>query len=91
MKVMEGHFKSTLPYKELNIRNLKLHCSCRFITLKKMKDGSGRVQFLMEPKCLKHLLKYAEWKLGNKETPMKGLNLDYTYNEYPDGTTGVIK
>jgi len=89
MKVMEGMFKSTLPHKEVNIHNLLLHCRCNFITLKQMNDG--RIQFLMEPKCLKHLLKYAEWKFLHRVVPMNGLRLDYKWNEYSDGTTGIIK
>lgn len=89
MKVMQGIFKSTLPHKEMNIHNLRLKCRCKFITLSEMEDG--RMQFLMEPRCLKHLLKYVQWKYGNKAVPMNGLRLDYKWNEYSDGTTGIIK
>lgn len=89
MRVMQGEFKSTLPYREMNIHNLTLHCKCNFITLKEMEDG--RTEFLMEPKCLKHLLKYAEWKFLNRVVPMNGLNIDYKWDEYSDGTTEIIK
>jgi len=89
MKVMEGQFKVTLPYKEMNIHNLTLRCRCNFITLNKMDDG--RYEFLMEPKCLKHLLKYAEWKLADTAVHMNGLQLDYKWNECSDGSTESIK
>ena len=86
---MQGEFTSKLPHKEMNIKNLTLDCKCNFITLKEMEDK--RMQFLMEPKCLKHLLKYAEWKLLNRVVQLKNLNISYKWNEYSDGTTEAIK
>jgi len=89
MRSMQGQFRSTLPHKDMNIHNLMLKCKCNFITLKLMEDG--RMEFLMEPRCLKHLLNYAEWKFLNRAVPMNGLKLDYKWNEYSDGTTDTIK
>jgi hypothetical protein len=45
----------------------------------------------MEPRCLKHILKYKEWKLKNKAVPLNGLELEYRYDMYEDGNTGVIE
>ncbi len=86
---MQGEFTSKLPHREMNINNLTLDCKCNFITLKEM--GNGKMQFLMEPKCLKHLLKYAEWKLLNRVVQLRNLQISYKWNEYSDGTTGIIK
>ncbi len=86
---MQGEFTSKLPHKEMNIKNLTLDCKCNFIALKEM--GDGRMQFLMEAKCLKHLLKYSEWKLSNKVVPLKNLRVSYKWNVMSDGTTEIIK
>jgi len=89
MRHMQGEFISTLPHKEMNIRNLTLDCKCNFITLKEMENG--KMQFLMEPKCLKHLLKYTQWKYSNKAIRLNNLKISYKWNEYSDGTTEAIK
>ena len=88
MRVMEGQFVSVLPFKDMNINNLSLQCKCRFITIKEMEDK--RYQFFMEPRCLKHLLKYAEWKMANTAVSMKGLKLNYKYNIHRDGSSEAI-
>lgn len=89
MRIMEGQFVSVLPFKGMSIRNLSLQCKCRFISLTEMNDK--RYQFYMEPRCLKHLLKYAEWKLSSTAVPMKGLKINYKYNVYRDGSSESIK
>ena len=89
MRVMEGQFTSVVPYKAMNINNTKLQCKCRFITLKEMEDK--RIQFLMEAKCLKHIIKYAQWKMSNTVVHLKGLRINYSYHEMSDGSTEAIK
>jgi len=89
MRVMEGQFTSVVPYKAMNIHNTSLQCKCRFITLKEMENK--KMQFLMEAKCLKHIIKYAQWKMASSAVFIKGLKINYTYNEMSDGSTEAIK
>ena len=80
MRVLEGEFVSRLPHK-MSIKNLRVDCKCKLITLQEMEDG--RLQFLMEAKCLKHIIKYIQWKMGNTAIYMKGLKLTYSYGVDP--------
>ncbi len=89
MRVMEGQFTSVVPYRGMNIRNTSLKCKCRFISLQQMEDK--RMQFLMEAKCLKHILKYAQWKMASSSVSLKGLKINYTYHQMSDGSTEAIK
>lgn len=85
---MTGFFKTTLPFKSPNTRNLKFECSCKLLNL--IDEGSYQY-FSMAPRCLKHIMKYIQWKIANKSTPMNGLKLTYIWNVYNNGTTGIIE
>ncbi len=74
MRILEGEFTSILPHK-MSIKNLRTDCSCNIITLKEMQGG--RLQFLMEAKCLKHIIKYIQWKMSNTAVSMNGIKLTY--------------
>ena len=83
-----GVFTSPIPYKELNLNNLQPHCRCKIVGISK---GGKLYQFTMETRCLKHIIKYFEWKISNTAIPMNGFKLDYKYNVHKDGSTSVIK
>jgi len=87
--ILIGEFKKMFMFKEVNTKNLTTQCRCRFLTLNERTDGI--IEFTMKAKCLKHILKYSQWKLSNTAVNMNGLKLDYKYNQYSDGRTEVIK
>jgi len=89
MRTMQGEFVMVLPYRDINIHNFWLSCKCKFITIKPLDDG--RLEFIMEPRCLKHILKYVEWKLATTCVPLKGLRVNYKWDEYYNGKSRTIK
>jgi len=89
MRTMQGEFVLTLPYKDINIHNFWLSCKCEFITIKP--KGDGKLEFIMKPKCIKHILKYYEWKMASSNVPMKGLKVNYKWDEYTNGKSRTIK
>ena len=86
---MYGYLNRIIPFAEPNTHNLTLDCKCRFIALHQ--EENGKVLFSMEPKCIKHLLKYCQYKIKKGKIPMNGLKLTYRWNVYNNGTTEVIK
>jgi hypothetical protein len=89
--IILGVFSSTLPFKEVNTKNLNCNCRCKLLDVYPDTINNGKYSFVIQARCFHHILSWFKWKVLRKAVKGVKFKLDYKYSIMSDGTTRVIK